>query len=98
MTNVNTVTEDFSAKELNGVLQLLLIFFRRLAIYTRDTVLACNHELTFQFEQLTHLLCVCMSIVSAGAHIEVFTFPPPCSSGNIQGCRTWGNLSWYLHT
>lgn len=37
MTNVNTETEDFSAKELNGVLQLLLIFFRRLAIYTRDT-------------------------------------------------------------
>lgn len=34
MTNVNTETEDFSAKELNGVLQLLLIFFGRL---TRDT-------------------------------------------------------------
>lgn len=37
MTYVNTETEDFSAKELNGILQLLLIFFRRLTMYTKDT-------------------------------------------------------------
>lgn len=69
MTYVNTETEDFSAKELNGVLQLLLIFFRRLTIYIYQgyRVLACKHELTFQFEQLTYLLCVCLRIVS-GEH------------------------------
>lgn len=39
ITNVNTETEDFSAEEPNAVLQLHDVFFRSLAIHTRNTKL-----------------------------------------------------------
>lgn len=92
---MSTLKQDFRAQELNGVLQSLLLFFRGLAV---SAEFGSPSWLALQFEQLTCLLCVCMGLVSAGAHTEGLTFPLPCSSGSIQGCRTWGNLSGCLHT